>query len=114
MVDQAEELLRSYRADFLVGFYNLVKEGRDDDLFRPVLVINSDNAVKALKLLNDGNTFSIVQATKVSREAIVAKYGEDSAKVFDDCDGCIGVALDYLSDEERPKDMPANEYAALK
>jgi hypothetical protein len=34
--------------------------------------------------------------------------------VFDDCDGCIGVALDYLSDEERPKDMSAKEYAALK
>ena len=114
VVDQAEELLRAYRADFLVGFYNLVKEGRDDDLFRLVLVINSDNAVKALKLMNGGNMFSIVQAPKVSREAIVGEYGEAFAKVFDDCDGCIGVALDYLSDEERPEDMPAKEYAALK
>jgi len=114
VVDQAEELLRAYRADFLVGFYNLAKEGRDDDLFRLVLVINSDNAVKALKLMNGGNMFSVVQAPKVSREAIVGKYGDDFAKVFDDCDGCIGVALDYLSDEERPKDMPAKEYAALK
>ncbi len=59
--------------------------------------------------------FSVVQAPKVSREAIVGKYGEDFAKVFDDCDGCTtGVALDYLSDEVRPKDMPAMEYAALK
>ena len=114
VVDQAEELLRAYRADFLVGFYNLAKEGRDDYLFRLVLVINSDNAVKALKLLNAGNMFSIIQAPKVSREAIVDTYGEDFAKVFDDCDGCIGVALDYLSDEERPKDMPAKEYATLK
>ena len=114
VVDQAEELLRAYRADFLVGFYNLAKEGRDDDLFRLVLVINSDNAVKALELMNGGNMFSVVQAPKVSREAIVGKYGEDFARVFDDCDSCIGVALDYLSDEERPKDMPAKEYAAQK
>jgi hypothetical protein len=32
VVDQAEELLRAYRAEFLVGFYNLVKEGCDKDL----------------------------------------------------------------------------------
>jgi hypothetical protein len=38
----------------------------------------------------------------------------DFAKVFDDCDGCIGVALEYLSDKERPKDIPAKEYAMLK
>ena len=62
--------------------------------------------------MNGGNMFSVVQAPKVSREAIFGKYGEDFAKVFDDCDGCIGVALDYLSDEERPKDMPAMKCAA--
>lgn len=95
VVDQAEELLRAYRADFLVGFYNLVKEARDDDLLRLVLVINSDNAVKALKLMNGGNMFSVIQAPKVSRDAVRDKYGEDFAKMFDDCDGCIGVALDY-------------------
>jgi hypothetical protein len=54
VVDQAEELLRAYRADFLVGFHNIVKEGRDGDLFRLVLVINTQNAVKALKLMNRG------------------------------------------------------------
>jgi hypothetical protein len=36
----------SYRADFLVEFYILAKEGRVDNLFRLVLVIHSDNAVK--------------------------------------------------------------------
>eukprot|EP01039_Chlorochromonas_danica_P005198 gene5198-5723_t len=114
VVDQAEELLRAHRAQFLVGFYNLVKEGRDDDLFRLVLVINTETAAKALKLMNGGNMFTIMQAPKVSREAVVAVYGESFAKVFDDCDSCIGVALDYTIDEERPKDMSAKEYAAMK
>lgn len=114
VVDQAEKLLRAYRADFLVGFYDLVKEARDDDLFRLVLVINTETAVKALKLMNGGNMFTIIQAPKVSREAVVAAYGENFAKIFDDCDSCIGVALDYTNDEERPKDMSAKEYAAMK
>ncbi len=70
VVDQAEELLCAYRADFLVGFYNLAKETRDDDMLRLVLVINSDNAVKALKLMNGGDMFSVIQAPKVSRDAV--------------------------------------------
>eukprot|EP01039_Chlorochromonas_danica_P011534 gene11534-12911_t len=114
VVDQAEELLRAYRADFLVGFYNLAKEGRDDDLFRLVLVINSENAVKALELMNGGNMFDVITAPKVSREAVEAQYGAAFAKIFDDCDSCIGVALDYVADKKRPKDMSAKEYAAVK
>lgn len=114
VVDQAEELLRAYRADFLVGVYNLVKKGRDTDLFRLVLVINTENAVKALELMNGGNMFDVITAPKVSRDAVVEHYGEEFANVFDDCDCCIGVALDYLVDKKRPKDMTAKEYAAIK
>ena len=114
VVDQAEELLRAYRAEFLVGFYNLVKEGRDDDLFRLVLVINTENAVKALELMNGGNMFDVITAPKVSRDAVAEHYGEEFAKVFDDCDCCIGVALDYIADKKRPKDMTAKEYSAMK
>ena len=54
------------------------------------------------------------QSFKVSREAVVAAYGESFAEVFNDCDSCICVALDYTNDEERPEDMSAKEFAAMK
>lgn len=114
IVDQAEELLRAYRANFLVAFYNLAKEARDDDLFRLVLVINTENAVKALELMNGGDMFDIVQGPKVSREAVENSYGENFAKIFDDCNGCIGVAMDYVADKKRPKDMTAKDFAEMK
>jgi hypothetical protein len=114
VVDQAEELLRAFRAEFLVRIYDLVKEARDDDHYRLVLIINTKNAVKALKLMNGGNMFDVIEAPKVSREAVVEHYGDDFAKIFDDCDGCIGVALDYVADKERPPDQTAKAYAAKK
>jgi hypothetical protein len=112
VIDQAEELLCAYRADFLVRFHNLVKWGRDRGLYRLVLVINSENAVKALELMYGGNMFHVIQAPKVSREAVVDKYGEEFAKIFDECDGCLGIALDFLSD--KPAGMSAREYADMK
>jgi hypothetical protein len=110
-VDQAEELLKAYRANFPVAFYDLAKESRDCDLFRLVLVINTENAVKALELMNGGNMFEIVKGPKVSREAVEKSYGEDFAKIFDDCNGCIGLALDYVSEN---KQMTAKDFTEMK
>ncbi len=114
VIDQAEELLATYRADFLIALYDLVKETRDDKVFRLVLIINTQQAVKALKLLNGGNMFSVIQAPKVSRDAVVGEYGEEFAKIFKDCDDCIGVALDYQYDKERLNGMSAKDYAEMK
>lgn len=111
VVDHAEELLRSYRTDVLISFHNLVKQARDVDLFRLVLIVRTENAVKSLMLINGGNMFDVIKAPKVSREAIVVQYGKDFAQVFDDCDHCIGIALDYFSDRNRSKHMTAKEYA---
>jgi hypothetical protein len=110
VVDQAEVLLRVYRAEFLMGFGNLVREVRDTDLLRLVMVINTENAVKALELMYGGDMFDVITAPKVSREVVVTKYGESFAKDFDDCNSCIGIALDYKYDKDRPRDMTAKEY----
>ncbi len=114
IVDQAEELLRAHRAEFLLSFHNLVEKGRNNDLYRLVLVIDSENAVESLKLMNGGSMFDFIQAPKVLRESVVAVYGESFAKIFDDCDSCIGIALDFATDQEVPKDMTAKEYTAMK
>ncbi len=78
------------------------------------MVINSENAVKALKLMNGGNIFDVITAPKVSCEAVVAEYGVDFAQIFGECDSSIGVALDYVADKKRPKDMTVKEYATKK
>jgi hypothetical protein len=64
--------------------------------------------------MNGGNMFDVIEAPKVSREAIVSKFGEEFVKTFDACDGCIGVALDFLTDKKKPAGMLAKEYAALR
>lgn len=42
--------------------------------------------MKALELMNGGNMFDVITAPKVSRDPVVEHYGEEFAKVFDDCD----------------------------
>jgi hypothetical protein len=108
IVDDAECLLVSYRADFLVELSNL-KEVHEDGLCRLILVVNTENAVKSLNLLD---LFECIQSPKISRNTIVEKYGEQFAKIFEDCDGSIGIALEYHVDP-RSKVMSAKEYAAM-
>ena len=103
-----------------MAFYDLAKEARDDDLFRLVLVINSENAVKALKLMNGGNMFRFVKGPKVNREAVKNSYGEEFAKIFDDCNGCIGLAVEYVMDNKKKElskemmMMTAREFTEMK
>ena len=99
--------MRKYRGKFLVKFYTLAKGGRDNDSFRLVLIINTENAVESLKLINGGNMFQLVHAPKVSTDAVIKYHGEDFAKIFKDCDDCLGVALDFVT--EKPS-MSAREF----
>ena len=111
IVDQAEELFRKCRGHFLVQFYDLAKLGHDDDTHRLVLIINSENAVEALKLINGGDMFEVVGAPKVSKDAVIRYEGEEFAQIFEDCDNCIGIAQDYVT--EKPL-MSAKEYYNMK
>jgi len=112
IVDQAEELLRKFRGDFLNEFYVLAKLGRDADSFRLVLIINSEYAVKALKLLNGGNMFDVVAAPKVSKDAVSGVYGKEFSQTFEDCGNCIGIAIDF--EAAKDKTMSAKDFALMK
>jgi hypothetical protein len=67
-----------------------------------------------LELLNGGNMFDVIMTPKVSREAIINKFGIEFVKIFDECDECIGIALDFLADKKKPVDMTAKKYCELK
>lgn len=113
VVDHAEELLRRHRTDFVSCFDELVRLAEDTDLLRLVFVINSMNAVKALQLMYRGDMIDIIKLPKLSRKAVVAKYGESFGNIFDDCDGNIGMALDYVDCCKQTHDMmSAKDYSA--
>lgn len=107
IVDQAEELLRVYRCEFLEQFYLLVKEARDHNSHRLVLIINTEYALKALKLLNGGNLFDFVQAPMVSKDAVMKEYDGTFVQVFEDCENCSGTALDFVTNNPP---MSAKDY----
>ena len=111
IVDQAEELLRKYRGKFLVEFYKLAKKGRDTDAFRLVLIINTENAVESLKLINGGNMFEVVRAPKVTKDAVLRYHGKEFAQIFEDCDNCIGIAEDFVT--EKPS-VSAREFFNMR
>jgi hypothetical protein len=111
IVDDAENLLISYRAAFLVPLFNLVKKGRDRDLFRLVILIVSDNSAKALNLIHGKEMFDIIEAPKVSKEAVQQEFGDEFQKVFEDCDDSLGIAIDYINDSDRNRDETAKDYA---
>jgi len=81
-------------------------------LFRLVLIINSENAVNALKLLNGGNMFEVIMAPKVSQDAVSGVYGKEFSQTFEDCGGCIGIALDFEASKD--KTMSAKDFALMK
>lgn len=109
VIDQAEELLRSYRSHFLYAIYDIVRAAERDGMVRLVLIVNTEHAVNSLKCLNGGNLFQRIQAPKVSREEVVEMYGDDFARIFDACDSCIGTALMFWYDDVGTRDLTQDE-----
>lgn len=94
--------MRRYGGEFLTAFYPLFKQARDDiNVFKLVLIVNSENAIESLKLMNGGDMVEPLQVPKVAREAVVNEFGEDFGTIFDQCNHCIGIALDYAKEKRR-------------
>lgn len=111
VIDDAEELLRRHRAEFLLNFNDLVRDCCDTDLLRIVFVVNSFAAVDSLQLMNCGNSVEVIRCPNVSREAVAQHYGEEFALIFEKCESNIGIALDM---KDFPKEDPALCAARLK
>lgn len=58
--------------------------------------------------------FDVIEARKVSREAVVDHYGEVFAWIFEESYSCIAVALSSLRDDEPRTDMSAKRNALMK
>lgn len=110
VIDQAEQLLQSYRASFLVRLNDELLEEGSGTLFRLVLVVESENAVQALRQMD--HQVTAIQAPKVTREAVAAFYGEEAMRIYDDCDCCIGIAVDYMHEKRLGEVLTAKDYAA--
>jgi hypothetical protein len=80
-------------------------------VFRLVILIVSDNSAKALNLIHGKEMFDIIEAPKVSKEAVQQELGDEFQKVFEDCDDSLGIAIDYINDSDRNRDETAKDYA---
>lgn len=78
-----------------------------------IVVINTENAKQALDLIYGGDIFTFIQAPKISQEAVIEEFGEEFAELFDECDSCIGIALDYHRDKIELQGTTPTEYTEM-
>lgn len=112
IIDQAEELLRKHRGEFLSFFYLLIKEARDCAYFKLVFVINSEAAVHSFQVLNGGTLFVEVSAPQPDEVDVQRILGEEFAGVFLQCGKNLGITADYFNcrDPEEKKLRPDEFY----
>jgi hypothetical protein len=102
VVDQAEELLRKHRAEFLRSFHPLIKEARDCNYFKLVFVVNSEVAVKSFEAFSDSSLYIVANAAAPDRTSVENVMRQefprmDSLPIYDKCGGNLGAAIDYLN-----------------
>lgn len=116
IIDQAEELLRKHRAEFLSFFYLLIKEARDCSYFKLIFVINSDEAVQSFQVLNGGTLFVEVSAPEPDEADVQRILGPEFAAIFRKCGKNLGITADYFNcrDPEEKKLSPDKFYEKKK
>ena len=98
IIDQAEELIRHHRADFMNTIFPLVKLCKDSpNALQLIIVVNSSNAVASLESLNGVNLFEIIQCPR-PLSSVVANYkSSEYCSNFEKLDRCVGITNDYMS-----------------
>lgn len=105
-------IARAQRTRFAESRRTRFKYACEYNLVHLVLVVNTDHALKALELLKEGRArVDVIRAPKVSKDAVAEAYPADFVEAFEDCDSCIGIALDYMRFADRQNET-AREYTA--
>jgi hypothetical protein len=97
IIDQAEELIRAHRAEFLVLVKELVRLNRNcPSTLQIIFVVNTNEAVQSLQNLNGGDLFEpVVQCPTPDMIHVEATLGAKVAGLFDKFDRRLGVAMSY-------------------
>lgn len=97
IIDQTEELLSAYRAEFLVAITPLVDLcTQRPGVLQLVFVVHSDEAVQSLKAPDGGTMFRVIEAPRAERSDVRAVMGEEFALAFDQLDRSIGITVEYI------------------
>ena len=97
IIDRAEELIRRYRADFLVLVKELVRINCNcPSTLQVIFVVNTNEAVQSLQNLNGGDLFEpVVQCPTPNVAQVEAALGKKVAGFFVKFDNRLGVAMSY-------------------
>jgi hypothetical protein len=107
VIDQAEGLIRTLGAPFLVELFELVKRARDEPhALQLIFVVTSDLAVQSLEALNGGVLFTVVDVPQPEVGEVERLLGKPTAAVYKEMGGSLGVAMDYVTTQ------PAGQTAA--
>lgn len=113
IIDQAEELIRCYRTDFLRQIEPLVKYTRDKPhSLQLMFIVNSDTAVKSLESLNGGDLFINKQMPRPSLDAVrtAFQHSKECVDAFEKLDSCIGITHAYLQTKNVNNELKPAEF----
>eukprot|EP01038_Epipyxis_sp_PR26KG_P017399 gene17399-24047_t len=108
IIDQAEELIKHHRADFMNTIFTLVKYCKDTpNSVQLVIVVNSQNAVASLEALNGGDLFEVIKCPRPKLDAVERYRSQDYCEKFKKLQYCIGITDDFVS---KSRDQAPEQY----